>query len=712
MGSADVPKFSCNCLWCKDSCSQVSEVNRTHLYADVGNPVYDDSTSDYTVFNSFFNYPYKFQVVQECEPAIGRVRTAAVPPLDTKAQAGVDARGAAVVLTGLSDGATPQVDIKPVLFKDNVDSLNKQTGGFRVKNNSGFYWISKLDGSKSMSMDSSIKYSDFINTHKLIFESGKPNFMGCRIPLYSNLNIPLWRSLLRDYEDDQLVELLEFGFPLGYNKKELPVSVIKNHSGAINFESSVDDYIRKELSVGVLAGPFSTNPLVLPLSISPLNTVPKKELGARRVISDLSFPSGKSVNDGIPKGVYLAEQIEFSFPTVDDLACRIREVGPPAMLFKKDLKRAYRQFRVDPGDAHLLGYFWKGSCYIDLALAMGVRSAAFLCQRVTSAISYIFTSMGYHLQNYIDDLGVCVPDSVAISAFNSLAKLLTALGIEEAQDKSQLPAKQMEFLGVLFDVNTMTMSVTPQRVNEILELVDWWLGKHKATKQQLQSLIGKLQFVAKCVRAGRIFISRLLLILPSLKRSHHRFYVNSQFKKDLIWWRTFLNHFNGVTIIPDMVWSAPDALLSTDACLSSLGGWSGKHYFSRLFPDYILAQDYHISILELYAIVIALKLWAPIVTNSRVQVYCDNSASVFVINTGRTKDKVMLALIREIAYLCATNNCQLRALHISGSNNRLADLMSRAPLSSNDNNKLNRALDNVWVKVSVVDDLFTLNNTW
>jgi hypothetical protein len=584
--------------------------------------------------------------------------------------------------------------------------------GFRIKSGAGFSSHESLPGLGQGVTDRREDFSLLIETHDTITRSGKPNFQDCRIPVVSDLNIPVWRSLLVNYYDNQLVDLLEFGFPVGYNLDQLPVSEIKNHSGATLHRDYVNSYISKEIQEGVMAGPFASNPLNCPLTISPLNSVPKKDPAERRVIADLSYPHLSSVNDGIPGDSYLGERTNLSFPTVDDLALRIRSIGPSACLFKKDLKRAYRQFRVDPGDIHLLGYFWQQALYIDMALVMGIRSAAYLCQRVTSAIGFMYEQMGYNLINYVDDLGVCVRQDQASQAYEALGNLLDKLGVKEAVDKACTPSKSMEFLGVLFDVSTMTMSVTPDRLVEIVTLIDQWLNKKKATKCQLQSLIGKLQFVAKCVRAGRVFISRLLQILPTLKCQHHKFYINKEIKKDLMWWRSFIYQFNGVTVIPDLIWSAPDTVFSTDACLKSMGGWSGKQYFSCMFPEDILEQQHDINVLELYTIVIAIKVWSDNLVEKRVQVLCDNMTSVTVINSGKCKDKMLLALLREIAYLCAHLNCQIKAIHIAGDLNRTSDVLSRAPIDDRSKQKMCSIIDNSWTEVKVQNNMFSLSNNW
>ena len=52
--------------------------------------------------------------------------------------------------------------------------------------------------------------------------------------------------------------------------------------------------------------------------------------------------------------------------------------------------------------------------------------------------------------------------------------------------------------------------MTPERVVEISLLVEAWPRKKKASLRDLQSLLGKLHFIATCVRPGRIFVSRLL----------------------------------------------------------------------------------------------------------------------------------------------------------------------------------------------------------
>ena len=59
---------------------------------------------------------------------------------------------------------------------------------------------------------------DIIQAHQLIRQSGLPNVLGLRIPVHTQLNVNKWSSYLSDYYDQQLPDLIEFGFPLDFDR--------------------------------------------------------------------------------------------------------------------------------------------------------------------------------------------------------------------------------------------------------------------------------------------------------------------------------------------------------------------------------------------------------------------------------------------------------------------------------------------------------------
>ena len=62
----------------------------------------------------------------------------------------------------------------------------------------------------------------------------------------------------------------------------------------------------------LLLGHLKTIHFFSEFKISPLNTVTQRDSPERRVILDLSFPSGKSIDDHISKEFYLGEKVELS----------------------------------------------------------------------------------------------------------------------------------------------------------------------------------------------------------------------------------------------------------------------------------------------------------------------------------------------------------------------------------------------------------------
>ena len=125
----------------------------------------------------------------------------------------------------------------------------------------------------------------------------------------------------------------------------------------------------------------------------------------------MSFPSGHSVNDGIDKDYYLGVSIDLTYPPIDSFTTMVKAIGPEALMYKRDLCRAYCQIWTDPFDVPYRGFFWQGAFFFDTVLVLGCTSGMYICQHVTSAIAHIHNSWGALCTNYLDDfIGVAPPE--------------------------------------------------------------------------------------------------------------------------------------------------------------------------------------------------------------------------------------------------------------------------------------------------------------
>ena len=164
--------------------------------------------------------------------------------------------------------------------------------------------------------------------------SNKPNYLGCRIPVTSNINCTLLKEWLSDYHDKGVVNFIRFGWPIDSSTCEPHGKSVKNHQGALQFQEELNKHIRKELEAGYVIGPLQPDSLKKPIIISPLNTRPKKDSESRRIILDLSYPGEGSVNSGIDKDKYLGVDMQLVYPSIDNLIALVNKFKGNCLLFK------------------------------------------------------------------------------------------------------------------------------------------------------------------------------------------------------------------------------------------------------------------------------------------------------------------------------------------------------------------------------------------
>ena len=501
-----------------------------------------------------------------------------------------------------------------------------------------------------------------------------PNYMSLRRQVPSQLNCDEWDRRLAEYDDKAIVDFLRYGWPVSYTAPAPPVSTPQNHASALRHPDAVDKFIYKELSKEALLGPFENLPFSTWTQISPLMTRDKPDGSGKRVIVDLSFPQGRSVNDGIPKNFHQGEDFSYTLPSAQDLADNMLKAGRGCYMWKSDLERAYRQLRVDPLDYPLLAIRHKGATYVDICPSFGCRTSSSAQQRVSNAVTFLMKEDNYTTLAYVDDFCGVAPSLLeAEKSFAAFHSLTSDLGLALAKDKTFSPDTQMEWLGYHFDSNLMQITIPDDKMKEVSEELEKWGSATWATKTQLQSLAGKLNFIGNCVRPARRFINRILMALREANTTT-RVLLSSDFMKDVAWFRLFAANFNRRLLIEPKL---PCIQFECDACLKGCGGFSDSLYYDIVFPDHYLDQ-FHITQLEALNAVIAVKTLTPAqYTNGRVLIKTDNMGSVFALSTGKTRDPVLAACARELWLFSALRNIDILITHVPGEQLHLADALSR-----------------------------------
>ena len=255
------------------------------------------------------------------------------------------------------------------------------------------------------------------------------------------------------------------------------------------------------------------------------------------------------------------------------------------------------------------------------------------------------------------------------------------LQVPIAHEKTEGPVNKPVFLGLQIDTNKETVTIPKEKVDEIIIKIQTMLIQRKVTLKQLQSLIGSLNFACRAVAPGRAFLRRLIGSTISLKAPNHVTRVNIKMKGDLTMWLEFLRNYNGVSVFRDQRWlSNEDMELFTDAAASigmgiyMNGKWAQAKWGSH-FPNETHGNN--ITFLEYFPILVALHIFGDNIKNKKVLFHCDNAAVVEIINKQTCKCPRVMDLVRPLVLQCMKLNTEIKAIHIPGVKNIIADAISR-----------------------------------
>ena len=372
-------------------------------------------------------------------------------------------------------------------------------------------------------------------------------------------------------------------------------------------------------------------------------TRPKPD-SSRRIIIDMSWPHGNSVNTHIPDGLFDDMSFQLQCPMVDNVVTQISAIGPEACLYKIDLKRAYRNLRTDHWDFTVLGLFWENKRYVDVSVPFGIKTEVSACQMVTNCITHLMASQDHWTCAYLDDIiGVATSDR-ATNAFTSLNNLIRTLGLPINQDKVAAPTHEMTCLGININARTGLLTILPDKVNHVKRICNQWASKAYATRKSIQKILGHLLYLHRCVQPSRLFVNRILQVLRAAP-PQGRISLDADFFRDINWFRQFIDSFNGITKIHSPASACKD--LYVDASLQGIGAYFEQQVYWCAIPE---CYKLSLSIVhyEMLNVMVAFRVWGPQWQDESIKVYCDNAAVVSILNTGHTKHNYLAACARTL----------------------------------------------------------------
>ena len=436
----------------------------------------------------------------------------------------------------------------------------------------------------------------------------------------------------------------------------------------------IDEYLTKECVAGRVIGPL--NPADFPqVQISRFGVIPKKHAANEwRMILDLSYPPGSSVNDGVDRTLS-----SLSYPSVGDAIKEIAHCGQGCLLAKADVKSAFRIVPVHPDDRLLLGMKWREQLFIDTTLPFGLRSAPKIFNCLADGLTWISKMRGVRFViHYLDDFLFIGPpaSSECAYALATFINLCETLGIPLSPQKVIGPVTCLDFLGIELDSVAMEARLPASKLQHLQSTVNTWLGRKSCQKRELLSLIGELQHASSVVRSGRTFLQRMICLSTAAKELYHHIRLNKEFRSDLTWWATFLQSWNGTNMMRAINRESPEITLTSDASGSWECGafWHDQWFHFNWHPAW---ESMDITVKELLPIVVGAAVWGSHWAHRTVLCLCDNAAVVAIINTGRSKNEPAMHLLRCLLFIAAHHEFDIFARHLPGACNSAADALSR-----------------------------------
>jgi hypothetical protein len=479
----------------------------------------------------------------------------------------------------------------------------------------------------------------------------------------------VWEAELEnDWDKEFILTGLQNGFSLLDEDKmdSVAAAEVDNYVSILNSRAAVETQIKRELEDGAYIRTEKK-----PTVVSALNAIPKPN-GDIRLIHDFSQPADRGVNSYTSKD-------NVSFQTIHDA---LQMIGPDWYLAKIDLSAAYRSVGIRSDQYAFTGLKWqfageKSFTYMsDTRLPFGARKSPAIFHRITQAVRRIMARKGFHcLVVYLDDFLIAGPDfQSCLAAYNTLIALLRSLGFRINWKKVTDPCQKLTFLGVVIDTVGNTVSLEKSKVEKLQALLRLFQSRTRASRKQLESLAGKLNWAATVIPWGRLHTRSVFDLLSKLSKPNHKCFLND-IQQDLRWWSVYIVCGNQTKRIWD---DRPVISVCSDSSSAAGGAFcQGDWVYCNWEIDRPRINNLHINIKELAIVRESALRWASNWQGHRVRIFTDNTTAAAAINNGTSPCAEIVHILQELSYLSLVHDFALEAVFIPGRINDLADSISR-----------------------------------
>ena len=417
--------------------------------------------------------------------------------------------------------------------------------------------------------------------------------------------------------------------------------------------------------------------------------VPKKDCGFRPILNLRNLNSCLVVP-------------HFKMETLRRIICAL-EKGDWALSI--DLKDAYFHVAVHPKFRKYLRFCIQGKHFQFRAMPFGLATAPRIFTKLMSAVGSYLRSRKIQIYMYLDDWLIKNQDKHLLrQQISQVLEVIQGLGLLVNWTKSQLePTQTIQYLGSVFSLKDGVVYPTMDRYCKLQEALQNLSNQDQVTAQTFLQLLGLMASFIDLTPFSRLHMRPIQFYVLSWWKPHKdSMYQTIPVKETLFqhlqWWTRYNNLFAGIPLATHTI------TIWTDASMFGWGAHMEDQQVSGVWNPQQSAQ--HINWLELKAVDLALHHFRHQIVGKSVLLRCDNSTVVsYIYKQGGTKSFQMCCLAWEVFQWSLQKGIVLKAAHIPGKRNILADHLSRGG---------SRAKTTEWSLcqeiVKIIFDIFTTPN--
>ncbi len=346
-----------------------------------------------------------------------------------------------------------------------------------------------------------------------------------------------------------------------------------------------------------------------------------------------------------------------------------------------DLKDAYFHVSILPRHRPFLRFAFEGRAYQYKVLPFGLPLSPRVFTKEGALVP--MREQGVRILNYLDDWLILAQTWEQLCEHRDLVlSHPSQLGLQVNWEKSKLtPVQRISFLGMELDSVEQSARLTEERAQSVLNCLNTFRGRTAVPLKLFQRLLGHMAAAAAVTPLGLHHMRPLQHWLhgqvPRWAWQHgtYRVAITLECRQAFSPWSDPLFLRAGVPL--EQV--SRHAVVFTDASATGWGATYNGHAVSGVWTGPQL--HWHVNCLEFLAVRLALGHLKGLLRGKHVLVRTDNTATVAYINLqGGLRSRRMSQLSRHLLLWSQKHLRSLRAIHVPGVLNRVANELSRAAL--------------------------------